>query len=149
MKRLFLILIVLLAAFPAMAQNEREAVDPTAFKVDVNHMNPLRFPSKVLTDSYSVEVRNDSVEVHLPYYGQRHSVSFNTDGLHFKEPITVQKLKTKNKKKAVVTDLTFRARHKGESYTFHINVWGKSTASLDVKPDNGDVCSYSGDVVNE
>lgn len=149
MKRLLLILTVLLAAFPALAQNEREAVDPNDFKVDVNHMNPLRFPSKVLTDTYSVVVRNDSVEVHLPYYGQRQTVSFNSDGLHFKEPFTVQKLKTKNKKKYVVTDLIFRTRHKGESYTFHFSIWGKSTANLDVKPENGDVCGYSGDVVKE
>ena len=140
-KTLFLLL--MLFATSCFAQ---EKCDTTAFRVVVNSMSPRRFPMRMLSSGYELEVRNDSAIVHLPYMGEVHMPAFNDDGLNFSEPIKEMKVKTNRKGTARI--ITFKVSHSMISYHFIVTAFDGGSGDIDVEPSNGDSCSYYGDWEN-
>lgn len=64
-------------------------LDNRCFTVDVSMAYPMRGRSIPLTSSYSLKMKNDSVDVYLPYFGRAYSVPYGGGkGLHFQSEIT-------------------------------------------------------------
>lgn len=114
-KLILLSLICMLAIQPASAQSrserrariEREvkkAVDSKQYKINVNHMLPMKGSSRSLTSNYSVEIRNDSVFSYLPYFGEAYNIPYGGGkGLIFNAPISQYQTKHLKKGKYKLT----------------------------------------------
>ena len=53
-----------------------EMLDNRHFKIEVDMMHPLNYPSKSLTSYFSLEIRNDSILSYLPYLGRAYQVPY-------------------------------------------------------------------------
>lgn len=135
--------LLLLGSAYCMAQ---ETINPASFKVEVNYMNPRKFPSKTLDYGYKVELRNDSAIVHLPYIGEVYMPSMDNDGLNYAHPY--KNLSVKQNKKGTATMISFSVKHGIVNYNFHITASKGGHADIDVIPSNAQSCSYNGDWEN-
>ena len=75
---LLLIIAISIPTLSAQTKKEKKELKKQAveklitsgkYKIDVNRALPARGRSVMLTSPYSVEIRNDSIISHLPYYG--------------------------------------------------------------------------------
>jgi len=162
MKRLFLTLaglILLLSAFPQQVQRksrkeiraQKEAV--IAHKVDslintgdytfiARSANPMGWTTIHLTSHYDLSLKNDSVNVHLPYYGRAYRVSFqwNEGGIQLNEPFEEYNV---DLKKGIYT-ISFIAANQNDRYRFSLSVSRSGYATLSVNSNNRQVISYYG-----
>lgn len=116
---------------------------PIHVKVNVDYMTTFRGRSgAVMGNSYFVELLNDSAYVYIPYFGRVYSAAPNYDGTNFDEPYTNLKV-TRNKKNTKST-LTFDVRHESFVYKFTLDLWDGNSMSLNVAPNVGNSCTYSG-----
>ena len=99
---LLLIMAISIPTLSAQTKKEKKELKKQAveklitsgkYKIDVNRALPARGRSVMLTSPYSVEIRNDSIISHLPYYGRAYSIPYGGgEGLNFKAPLTDYKL---------------------------------------------------------
>ncbi|WP_455672289.1 DUF4251 domain-containing protein [Phocaeicola sp.] len=140
---------------PAMAQSRKEkkqqteqavsrAIESKNYKISVNRATPMQGGSKFLTDSYSVEVRNDSIYSYLPYFGVAYSLPYGGGkGLNFKEPISEYTTEYGKKGEARIT---LKVRNEEDNYTYNITIYPNGTSSIQVTPTNRQSISFSGDM---
>lgn len=154
-KLILLWLLCTIAAMPATAQSRsekkarteravKEAVDAKRYKINVDHMQPMRGSSCALTTNYSVEVRNDSVLSYLPYFGVAYTAPYGGGkGLNFNEPIT--DYKTEQLKKGKVR-INFKTRSEDDNYEYSLTIFPNGSTSLHVLPSNKQSISFTGDM---
>ena len=113
-----------------------------AFKADIDSMTPMKYqPRSGLTD-FSLEFKNDSAFVYLPYMGEVYNPAYGNDGLHFNEPCT--NIKVTNRKKNDGKDISFSVKHDIVNYDFHVTLYDNSNIDIHLLPSNAQSCSYSG-----
>lgn len=153
---LILLLAMLVGVVPALSaqskkekkEQKKEAVKQLIvsenYKINVNSALPMRGRSIPLTSSYSLEIRNDSVFSHLPYYGRAYSVPYGGgSGLIFKAPIKEYTMKMDKKGTA---DIEFSARNPEDFYQFRAKVFSNGSASIDVTMQNRQGISFQGEL---
>lgn len=111
-----------------------------SFKIEVNQMQPMAYPMQSVND-FSIEVKNDSINMYLPYMGELHTAPTDNDGLNFKEHISQFKVEKGKKDKTIVT---FNVRHNIVEYRFRITVFPNNTADINLDRSDGQPCSYYG-----
>ena len=142
MKRFaFLVLIVFFAV---------EGFAQTNFRFVPSMMMPVEFPSRDVSPDFWVEVKNDTVDCYLPYFGVAYSAPIDNDGLKFVSEIKDRTTKTKTKKKKNSTETTtfinFTAKKNGfETYRFSFTLFDNGKADLSLYPSNAQNISYNGD----
>ena len=112
------------------------------FKGEVTDMSPQRFPSRNVSYGYSIELRNDSAIVYLPYMGEVYSSVLGDEGLNFSHPC--KNMKTIRNKKGTATIATFTLSRGIINYDFRLEAFNSGYFSLHVQPSNAQSCNYSG-----
>ena len=130
-----------LGAAPVSAEN---VADTCRFKVGVTLMMPVSYPSRTLSYGYSLEVRNDTAWVHLPYMGRVYQPVLDDDGLRFALPVEDYKARTLREG---VDRVEFRVRKVPVTYKFTVTLYGRERADIILIPSNAQSISYSGDLV--
>lgn len=122
----------------------RELVLAEKYKIDVDRAIPARGRSVSLTSPYSIEIRNDSVISHLPYYGRAYSIPYGGgEGLNFKAPISDYKIEWDKKGTAKVR---FIARSTEDRFSFNIDIFSNGSSSIFVNMQNRQSISFQGDL---
>ena len=134
LRKLILLVFLLLAV-------SASAFTPTHFRINVIRMNPMAYPSRDVSYGYMLSVKNDSVNLYLPYMGRAYQLPYGGgDGLNFKEPI--KNFKYKIAKKGGYK-ISFETRHEQEIYKFNIVIYPETgSASIDVIPNQRQQIGY-------
>ena len=128
-----------LGAAPVSAEN---VADTCRFKVGVTLMMPVSYPSRTLSYGYSLELRNDTAWVHLPYMGRVYQPVVNDDGLHFALPVREAKVRPVGDSG---TRVEFRVRRTPVYYKFTVTAYDNGKADVMMIPSNAQSVTYSGD----
>ena len=121
-----------------------EKVTSGKYKIEVSTAYPRRGKVVNLSSSYSLEIRNDSVISHLPYYGRAYSIPYGGgNGLIFKAPIDEYKMET-NKKGAMKVNLI--ARSPEDRFKYTLTIYPNGSASIDVNMQNRESINFLGEV---
>ena len=118
-----------------------EMLEARRYKVDIDYMNPLRGRGRALTDSYSLEVRNDSLISYLPYAGEAYSVPYGGGkALNFKAPISQYDIS--EGKKEIRIDVS----NDEDTYIYTLTVFPNGNTSIHVQPTQRQSISFSGEL---
>lgn len=151
----FLLLVTVIGAPALSAQTKKEKKEmkqkavkelvlSEKYKIDVDRAIPARGRSVSLTSPYSIEIRNDSVISHLPYYGRAYSIPYGGgEGLNFKAPISDYKVEWDKKGTAQVR---FTARSTEDRFSFNIDIFNNGSSSIFVNMQNRQSISFQGDL---
>lgn len=112
------------------------------FKGEITEMTPRRYPSRNVSYGYSIELRNDSAIIYLPYMGEVHAPVINDDGLNFSHPF--KNMSIARNKKGTSTIASFSVNHGIINYSFRLEAFDSGYFSLYVQPSNAQGCNYSG-----
>jgi hypothetical protein len=105
-------------------------------------MLPMNGRSQTLTSPYSLEIKDDRVKSHLPYYGRAYSIPYGGgEGLNFEAEITGYKLSFDTKGKAVVE---FETKTKEDQHGFRLEIFPNGSTSIHVTPVNRQAISFHG-----
>lgn len=151
----FLLLVAVIGAPALSAQTKKEKKEmkqkavkelvlSEKYKIDVDRAIPARGRSVSLTSPYSIEIRNDSVISHLPYYGRAYSIPYGGgEGLNFKAPISDYKIEWDKKGTAKVR---FIAQSTEDRFSFNIDIFSNGSSSIFVNMQNRQSISFQGDL---
>ena len=133
-----------------MAERARKvisALNERRFTILVDRMYPLRGSSRSVSYGYSVEVRNDSLLSHLPYFGRAYNIPYGGGkGLSFSAPITsYQEYQKKNSLRHIEIGLT----NDEGTYLYTIEVFDNGKSSIDVQSRQRERISFSGEMKDE
>ncbi len=137
---------LLLAAWSLAAISQEKSptstpFDPTDFKVEVEHMIPLRWSPRPVSSGYSLAISNDTVRAHLPYLGVAYIPDPDTNGLNFEKPI--EQLHTSRDRRGRPV-LTFACRKGIVAYFFRLTVYPNGITDIRMTPSNADAIGYEG-----
>lgn len=125
-------------------QAVKEVVLSEKYKIDVNRADPARGRSVMLTSSYSIEVRNDSVISYLPYYGRAYNIPYGGgNGLNFKAPLSDYEIDWEKKGTAKIK---FTTRNSEDKFDFKIDIFSNGSASIFVNMQNRQSISFNGEL---
>ncbi len=123
----------------------KEMLDSGRFTIQVNRALPMSGRAVNLTSLYSIELKNDTVISHLPYFGRAYSIPYGGgDGLHFSVPVTDYSISYNKKNRA---QINFNARNSEDNYAFSIQVFPNGTATVNVTPVNRQSITYQGELI--
>jgi hypothetical protein len=127
------------------AKKVKAALDSKTFKISVNRMNPMRGASKSVSYGYSVEVRNDSLISHLPYFGRAYNVPYGGGkGLNFKAQIRNYRATfAGNNGYIVECDVP----NDEDVFYYRINIFNSGKAIIDVWARDRNPISFQGEMV--
>lgn len=135
MKR-FITAILLFATTGIMAQK-------IEFKADITDIQPMSYPGRSRLTDFSLELRNDSAFIHMPYVGEVYTPVMNSDGLNFDAPYTGLTIKPTKKKDGQI--VKFNVKHNFLTYNFNITLWDSNRIDIFVQPSNAQSCNYMGE----
>ena len=127
----------------SQATKVTEALDARDFTISIDRMIPMRGSARNVTDYY-VTVRNDSLFSSLPYIGRAYNVPYGgTNGLSFSAPIGSY---NESIKKNGQRNIDIKLRSSEDSYTYNIIIYDNGRSSLNVKAQQLEPISYSGEL---
>ena len=109
------------------------------FAIDINRMNPMGGQSRVVTYSYGITLRNDSVFTHLPYIGYS-----SENGMNFDAPVSRYKVV---RKKNGTAKVSFDAETQEGTFQFKIDISVNGAALVYVSAMRRSSISYNGEVI--
>ena len=113
------------------------------FKIEVSMAYPMRGRSIPLTTLYSLELKRDSADVYLPYFGRAYSIPYGGGkGLRFCSSVTDWKVEKKKRGYAV----SFSSKTEEDTYDFFIDIGDEGAASISVTMRNRQSIRYSGEM---
>lgn len=125
-------------------QAVKELIVSENYKIDVRTASPMTGRPVQLTSHYSLEIKNDSVFSHLPYYGRAYSIPYGGgEGLIFKAPLKEYKMKMGKKGDAKIE---FSARNPEDEFKYTITVFTNGSASINVSMQNRQSIGYQGEL---
>jgi len=149
-------LILFLGTFTLSAQSKqsrkkekekavKELVDSGNYKIDVSMAYPQRGRSVPLTSFYSLEIRNDSVISHLPFYGRAYSIPYGGgNGLSFKAPVEEYDISKNMKKKKY--EVKLKTKTSEDTFQFNIDIFFDGSSNINVNMQNRESIHFSGDI---
>ena len=135
-----------LARLEREAQQVRQGVESGDFKIEIDHMIPLRGGSRHV-DNYSVKVKDGHVVSYLPYFGRAWDLPYGGGhGLNFEADIQESALYRSDDGSYTVR-LLIKTDEDTHVYTFQ--VFQNGSTSLLVQSKNREPISFNGDFVFE
>ena len=122
-----------------------EAVASRHLRIEVGNMSTLRYGSKMLTSSYFLELRGDTLCSDLPYWGQAYQAPMGSPsiGLNFEAPILRY---SESRPKANKTQLELDVRTTEDTYHYLIDLYDTGESYIRVRALNRDPISFDGRV---
>lgn len=161
MKRTIVLLVFLLPAIVLLAQDNTKSrkelraeknarieakVDSLVlshnFKLIAQSAQPMGWQQIQLTSLYDLQVKEDSVEVYLPYFGRAYMVDYNSTEGGIKMNTEIEKYKLKKRKGN--TNISFEASTKSDHYRFKLTITSTGYATIFVNSNNRQAISFSG-----
>lgn len=151
----FTILLSFIGASIASAQSKKEKrkqkelivkeiVESENYKIDVTTAYPRRGHMVPLTSPYSLEIRNDSVFSHLPYFGRAYSIPYGGgSGLMFKAPIEKYQM-IYNKHGVAKAELT--AHSEEDKIKFYFTISPNGSSNIDATMQQRESIRFSGEL---
>ena len=120
----------------------REAIENRSYNIDVNRMVPVSGSTRTLTSQYSLEIKGDSINSHLPYLGRAYSVPYGGgEGLIFKSDILDYQLTYDNRGKAVIE---FKTKTKEDQFVYNVEIFSNGSTTINVRSNNRQSISFCG-----
>ena len=148
---------VLMVSCSTLTTAEREAkevewkayvvkcIDDRHYKIDVNMMNPHRGTSKILSSSWSLEVKGDTLDSYLPYFGRAYEPVYGeTKVLNFNAPIKSYEDSGFMKGKRTIR---IHVDNSEDIINYKLEVTEDGYACIDVYPRKREDISFSGLIV--
>ncbi len=112
------------------------------FRINVSMMHPLRYPPKVLTSPYYLEVIGDSVVSYLPYMGQAYNVPYGGGkALNFEGKIVYSDVRQeKAGKYYIVLDID----NEEALYRYDITTFDNGSSSIDIHTRERESINFTG-----
>ena len=108
----------------------REAIENRMFVVEVDRALPMGGGSRMLTTSYSLEIKGDEVKSYLPYFGRAYSVPYGGgDGLIFESVMT--DYQSSIDKKGILF-VSFKTKSKEDQFVYRIRITPGGYSLIDV-----------------
>ena len=108
-------------------------------------MYPTRGKAVNVAHDYSLEVRGDTLVSYLPYFGRAYSVPYGGGkGLNFTAPIMEYR---SEKGRRCSTTISMKVRNDEDIYMFVLEIFDDGNTSIDVRPQEREPISYSGNIV--
>lgn len=116
-------------------------LDERSYTIDIDYMIPLRGSGKSVS-AYSIKVSADSLDSHLPYFGQAQLVPYGGgNGLNFQEKIdTYSDTGATSDRRTVIITVT----NEEDRYVYTLTLFDNGSADLHVHCNNRDDISYRG-----
>ena len=131
------------------AQKIKDSLDNRTFKIDLNYVIPQRMRAHSLEYGYSIEVKGDSVDAFIPFFGEAYLVGIGTqdEGLKFKGLMSGYEVLPVKKNLYRVNIL---ARKPLDEILYQIEVFENGVATLYVRSLNREDIRFNGEmVINE
>ncbi len=114
------------------------------YRITVDKAFPTAGKMINLTTPYYVEVKTDTVDSHLPYFGRAYSIPYGGgDGLNFEESLSDYSM-TKGKKER--NEIKFSVRTSEDTFDFNITVYPEGEAYVSIISNNRQPISYTGEL---
>ncbi|MGQ1784077.1 MULTISPECIES: DUF4251 domain-containing protein [unclassified Saccharicrinis] len=99
----------------------------------------------LITNPNHLRLRNDSVYMHMPYFGRAFQVTpGERGGFYAEENIRDKKMKVNERKRRI--RIEFMVNGENDRYQCFIEIMGKESATLSISSNNRSSISYSGDI---
>ncbi|MDR2148434.1 MAG: DUF4251 domain-containing protein [Tannerella sp.] len=120
----------------------RSAIEQRAYIIDVNRMIPMKGGSKTLTSPYSLEIKGDTINSYLPYFGEAYNIPYGGGkGLNFRATITGYNQLFDSKGKAIIEVET---KNEEDRYLYSIEIFPGGSTSISVRSYNRQPISFYG-----
>lgn len=107
----------------------------------LRNMYPMSGRSILLTTPYGLQMKKDSVDVYLPYYGRAYQIPYGGgEGLRFKAPVENYSSKLKKDRYRI----TFEATTSEDNFRFSVDLYDDGSANIHVTMRNRQPIHYSG-----
>lgn len=118
-----------------------EQVNGRTFKLEAGMAYPMSGRSIPLTTPYGLQMKKDSVDVYLPYYGRVYQIPYGGgEGLRFKAPVENYSSKLKKDRYRI----TFEATTSEDNFRFSVDLYDDGSANIHVTMRNRQPIHYSG-----
>lgn len=125
----------------------KELLESKQYIIEVDRAIPMSGRSRHLTTNYTLEIKGDSVNSYLPYFGQAYSVPYGGGkGLIFEAPVSDYRLSF-NKKG--VAQIHFKSKTDEDNFTYSIEVFPNGSTTINVAPVNRQSISFYGELVHD
>ncbi len=102
---------------------------------------PMSGRSIPLTTPYGLQMKKDSVDVYLPYYGRAYQIPYGGgEGLRFKAPVENYSSKLKKDRYRI----TFEATTSEDNFRFSVDLYDDGSANIHVTMRNRQPIHYTG-----
>ena len=126
------------------AKAVKVALQERNYQIAVNRMYPLRGASKTVSSGYSVEVRNDSLISHLPYFGRAYDVPYGGgNGLNFSAPIRNYK---ESQTKSDLRHIEIDVKNDEDTYLYTLDIFDNGSTDINVRSRQREPISFSGEM---
>ncbi len=128
-----------------MIEKTKALIEAEAWQFNANQMIPTQGKSRTLTSSYSVVVKDKTVDSYLPYIGRAYSADYGSteSPMTFKSDITEYSIEDWKKGGWIVK---FTAKNKNDVIKFIFTIAETGSTSLSVNSTNRQAISYYGDL---
>lgn len=118
-----------------------EQVNGRTFKLEASMAYPMSGRSIPLTTPYGLQMKKDSVDVYLPYYGRAYQIPYGGgEGLRFKAPVENYSSKLKKDRYRI----TFEATTSEDNFRFSVDLYDDGSANIHVTMRNRQPIHYTG-----
>ena len=128
----------------AVEEKVLQALKEKHYTIDVYMMYPQGRGGISVTSDYSVEVKGDTLVSYLPYFGRAYQVPYGGGkGLNFTEQIEHYSAKRDDKGR---TTITIELTNDEDTYTYILTIFENGKATVDVRSEQREPISYSGEL---
>lgn len=139
-------------SFSTLAQKKQKKYEPLSeellsqlasrdYTIDATTMLPRQFKSKSLVHDYYIEIKGDSLDCCLPFFGEAYKAIIGSEGLIF-ESIINEYEQAVGKKGQTIIKLGTRTRE--DYYNFFIEVFSNGYVSISVNCNNREGIDFMG-----
>ncbi|MBQ6062735.1 MAG: DUF4251 domain-containing protein [Prevotella sp.] len=132
-----------------IAQKVKDSLDNRTFKIDLNYVIPRRMRAHSLEYGYSIQVKGDSVDAYIPFFGEAYRAEYGIqdEGLKYKGPMSGYEVLPVKKDLYRVNIL---AKKPLDEILYQIEVFENGVATLYVRSLNREDIRFNGEmVINE
>lgn len=132
-----------------IAQKVKDSLENRTFSIDLNYVIPRRMRSHTLDYGYSIQVKGDSVDAYIPFFGEAYRAELGSQdqGLKYKGPMAgyeVQKMKDD------LYRVNILVKKPLDEILYQIEVFDNGIATLYVRSLNREDIRFNGEmVINE
>lgn len=132
-----------------VAQMVKDSLENRTFRVNLNYVIPRRMRAHHLEYGYSIQVKGDSVDAYIPFFGEAYRADIGTqdEGLKFKGPMSGYEVLPIKKGLYRVNIL---AKKPLDEILYQVEVFDNGVATLYVRSLNREDIHFNGEmVINE